>query len=135
MGFFKDSLKKWFYTNNSSAASSDARIPLLTSAGEPKGSDTMANLASVLGATNKNISIGTFASGETKTITNTIYKLLLISVNTNGIWIIVLCQQSEYSIVAKGARWDSFFNVAYSDSVLSLTSKESISSGVWYSIL
>lgn len=45
-----DSLKKYFYKNGSSEASSDARIPLLTSTGEPKGSDTMANIASVLGA-------------------------------------------------------------------------------------
>lgn len=49
MGLFQDSLKKWFYTNNSSAASSDARVPLLNANGSPKGSDTMANLASVLG--------------------------------------------------------------------------------------
>lgn len=48
MGMFQDSLKKWFYTNNSQAASSDARIPLLTASGAPKGSDTMANLASVI---------------------------------------------------------------------------------------
>jgi hypothetical protein len=50
MGLFRDSLKKWFYTNNSSAASSDARVPLLNADGTPKGSDTMVNLASVLGA-------------------------------------------------------------------------------------
>lgn len=50
MAFFSDLLKKWFYQNSSSAASNDARIPLLTATGEPKGSDTMANLASVLGA-------------------------------------------------------------------------------------
>lgn len=56
MGFFKDSLKKWFYTNSSSAASSDARIPLLTATGDPKGSDTMANLASVLGVQYKTLS-------------------------------------------------------------------------------
>lgn len=49
MGLFQDSLKKWFYTNNTNAASSDARVPLLNANGTPKGSDTMANLASVLG--------------------------------------------------------------------------------------
>lgn len=49
MALFKDLLKKWFYTNSSSAASSDARVPLLDASGNPKGSDTMANLASVLG--------------------------------------------------------------------------------------
>lgn len=48
MGTFKDSLKKWFYTNNTNAASSDARIPLLNANGTPKGSDTIANISSVL---------------------------------------------------------------------------------------
>lgn len=72
---------------------------------------------------------------EVETITNALYKLLLISANTNGIWAIILCQQSEYSIVAKGTRWDNFFDVAYGDATLSLTPKDSISSGVWYSIL
>ena len=51
MANFNDLLKKWFYNNNSQAASSDARVALLNSDGTPKGSDTMANLASVLGAT------------------------------------------------------------------------------------
>lgn len=49
MGLFQDSLKKWFYTNNTSAASSDARVPLLNANGTPKGSDTMSNLALFLG--------------------------------------------------------------------------------------
>lgn len=49
MALFKDLLKKWFYQNSSSAASSDARVPLLTATGDPKGSDTMANISSVLG--------------------------------------------------------------------------------------
>lgn len=48
MGTFQASLKKWFYTNNSSAAAIDARVPLLNANGSPKGSDTMANVASVL---------------------------------------------------------------------------------------
>ena len=50
MTFF-DSLKKWFYTKNSSAASSDARVPLLTSTGEPKGSDTMYNVSKIIAQT------------------------------------------------------------------------------------
>ena len=57
MTFF-DSLKKWFYTRNSSAASSDARVPLLDASGNPKGSDTMANIASVLGGVNGTIFCG-----------------------------------------------------------------------------
>lgn len=51
MGFFQDSLKKWFYTNNSSAASSDARIPLLNANGTPKGSDTILNVSKIISET------------------------------------------------------------------------------------
>lgn len=45
MAFFKDSLKKWFYTNSSSAIGSAGRIPLLNSSGEPIGSDTIENVS------------------------------------------------------------------------------------------
>ena len=48
MGTFKDALKKWFYTENSSAASSDARVALMDANGDPKGSDTMLNVAKSL---------------------------------------------------------------------------------------
>lgn len=51
MGFFQDSLKKWFYTNSSSAASSDARIPLLNANGTPKGSDTIPNISKIISET------------------------------------------------------------------------------------
>ena len=40
----KDSLKKWFFTNNSQAATTSARIPLLDASGNPIGSDTPNNL-------------------------------------------------------------------------------------------
>lgn len=49
MALFKDLLKKWFYTNSSQAASETARVPLLDASGNPIGSDTMTNIASVLG--------------------------------------------------------------------------------------
>jgi hypothetical protein len=45
MGTFKDSLKKWFYKNSSSAIGNAGRIPLLNSSGEPIGSDTVENTA------------------------------------------------------------------------------------------
>ena len=45
MGFFQDSLKKWFYQNSSSAIGNAGRIPLLNSSGEPIGSDTIENTA------------------------------------------------------------------------------------------
>ena len=44
MGTFKDSLKKWFYTQGTQAASNSARIPLLDASGNPIGSDTPNNL-------------------------------------------------------------------------------------------
>ena len=44
MGYFKDSLKKWFYTQGTQAASTSARIPLLDASGNPIGSDTPNNL-------------------------------------------------------------------------------------------
>lgn len=46
MEFF-DSVKKWFYKNNSQAASSDARIPLLDASGNPIGSDTIWNVSAI----------------------------------------------------------------------------------------
>ena len=47
----EDGLKDVFYDNNSSAASSDARIPLLNADGTPKGSDTMANVSKIVSQT------------------------------------------------------------------------------------
>ena len=44
MGTFKDSLKKWFYTQGTTAAAATLRIPLLDASGNPIGSDTPDNL-------------------------------------------------------------------------------------------
>lgn len=44
MGTFKDSLKKWFYTQGTTAAAATSRIPLLDASGNPIGSDTPDNL-------------------------------------------------------------------------------------------
>lgn len=44
MGTFKDSLKKWFYTQGTTAATATSRIPLLDASGNPIGSDTPDNL-------------------------------------------------------------------------------------------
>lgn len=44
MGTFKDSLKKWFYTQGTTAATVTSRIPLLDASGNPIGSDTLDNL-------------------------------------------------------------------------------------------
>lgn len=44
MGTFKDSLKKWFYTQGTTAATATSRIPLLDASGNPIGSDTLDNI-------------------------------------------------------------------------------------------
>ena len=44
-----NALKSIFTRNTSAASTSGARVPILNSSGEPIGSDTMPNLASVLG--------------------------------------------------------------------------------------
>lgn len=44
MGTFKDSLKKWFYTQGTTAATETSRIPLLDASGNPIGSDTIDNI-------------------------------------------------------------------------------------------
>lgn len=41
---FKELIKKYFYTNSSSAASATARIPLLHNSGDPIGCDTLENI-------------------------------------------------------------------------------------------
>lgn len=52
MGLFQDSLKKWFYTNSSSAFGNNAaRIPLLDASGNPVGSETITNTANKLAET------------------------------------------------------------------------------------
>ena len=48
MGTFKDSLKKWFYTQGTQAGTTGSRIPLLDASGNPIGSNTMANTAKLL---------------------------------------------------------------------------------------
>jgi len=50
MTFF-DSLKKWFYTNSSSAIGSAGRVPLLDASGNPIGSDTIPNVANKFAGT------------------------------------------------------------------------------------
>ena len=48
MGTFKDSLKKWFYTQGTSAGTTGSRVPLLDASGNPIGSNTMANFGKLL---------------------------------------------------------------------------------------
>ena len=47
----ENGLKDVFYDKSSSAASSDARIPLLNADGTPKGSDTMSNMSKIMAET------------------------------------------------------------------------------------
>lgn len=48
MALFKDSLKKWFYTQGTSAGTTGSRVPLLDASGNPIGSNTMANFGKLL---------------------------------------------------------------------------------------
>lgn len=63
MGTFSDSLKRWFYQNNSSAATSTARIPLLDASGNPIGSDTLENIAKKQYLITGNVGIVTVNAG------------------------------------------------------------------------
>ena len=48
MGTFKDSLKKWFYTQGSAAGTTGSRIPLLDASGNPIGSNTLQNVGKLM---------------------------------------------------------------------------------------
>ena len=48
MGTFKDSLKKWFYTQGTAAGTTGSRVPLLDASGNPVGSNTMGNIGKIL---------------------------------------------------------------------------------------
>ena len=100
MGTFKDSLKKWFFTNNSSAASSTARVALLDASGNPIGSDTMANLASVLG-----VARGRFTpSGQGDSYTISTYAgLLYVFDGSNGNAYLYLIHNGSVDEIFKGA--------------------------------
>lgn len=48
MGTFKDSLKKWFYTQGSAAGTTGSRVPLLDASGNPIGSNTLQNVGKLM---------------------------------------------------------------------------------------
>ena len=48
MGTFKDSLKKWFYTQGSAAGTTGSRVPLLDASGNPIGSNTLPNVGKLM---------------------------------------------------------------------------------------
>ena len=129
MTFF-DSLKKWFYTRNSSAASSDARVPLLDASGNPKGSDTMANLASVLGGFKQGSTLDVSANtiftnsvyyvyGDATKDTPTGYGVLVTTCSSyNGNYGPSVCQQffdsgygGYYTRVANSGTWGAWQSV------------------------
>ena len=62
MGTFKDSLKKWFYTQGTTAAAATSRIPLLDASGNPIGSDTPDNLFKKQPLFTANIGVAVFKS-------------------------------------------------------------------------
>lgn len=58
MGTFKDSLKKWFYTQGTTAATETSRIPLLDASGNPIGSDTLDNIFKLNNQTSFTANVG-----------------------------------------------------------------------------
>lgn len=62
MGTFKDSLKKWFYTQGTTAATATSRIPLLDASGNPIGSDTPDNLFKKQPLFTSNVGVATYES-------------------------------------------------------------------------
>lgn len=62
MGTFKDSLKKWFYTQGTTAATATSRIPLLDASGNPIGSDTPDNLFKKQPLFTANVGVATYES-------------------------------------------------------------------------
>ena len=58
MGTFKDSLKKWFYTQGTAAGTTDSRIPLLDASGNPIGSDTLQNVGKLIEQARPTTTIG-----------------------------------------------------------------------------
>ena len=63
MGTFKDSLKKWFYTQCTTAANSKSRIPLLDESGNPIGSDTPDNIFKRQPLFTANVGVAVYESG------------------------------------------------------------------------
>lgn len=64
MGTFKDSLKKWFYTQGTTAATATSRIPLLDASGNPIGSDTLDNIFKLNNQTLFTANVGVAAYDE-----------------------------------------------------------------------
>jgi hypothetical protein len=62
MGAFENSLKKWFYTQGTTAAAATSRIPLLDASGNPIGSDTPDNLFKKQPLFTANIGVAVFES-------------------------------------------------------------------------
>lgn len=63
MGTFKDSLKKWFYTQGTTAATETSRIPLLDASGNPIGSDTLDNIFKKQPLFTANVGVASYESG------------------------------------------------------------------------
>ena len=62
MGAFENSLKKWFYTQGTTAAAATSRIPLLDASGNPIGSDTPDNLFKKQPLFTANVGVAVFES-------------------------------------------------------------------------
>lgn len=97
MGSFKDSLKKWFYTQGTTAASDTARLPLLDASGNPIGSDTPDNLFKKQPLFSGNVGVAVYESNYLNFIqSDEAASKASIAV---GVWI---CECGKLIVVAKG---------------------------------
>lgn len=97
MGSFKDSLKKWFYTQGTQAATTSSRIPLLDASGNPIGSDTPQNLFKQQPLFTGNVGVVTRESDSYPRFRQGDQAASYISTAV-GVWI---CERGKLLIVAK----------------------------------
>ena len=64
MTTFKDSLKKWFFTQGQTAATATSRIPLLDASGNPIGSDTLDNMVKKKPVYTANVGVAVIGNGD-----------------------------------------------------------------------
>lgn len=87
MGTFKDSLKKWFYTQGTTAATATSRIPLLDASGNPIGSDTLDNIFKLNNQTLFTANVGVASYESSNLYFRQPYEALSKASTAVGVWI------------------------------------------------
>ena len=112
MGTFKDSLKKWFYTEDTSPSVGDTtRIPLLDASGEPIGSRTLQDLQMVYPLLS-NVFVAGISSNKTVVAPLSYSSLATVIANAIGVGVI---EGGHALIVAK----DQYSSLAWATSEVS----------------